>query len=74
MGIQKTQLLSRGSVYWVNMNADIELIIRQCTTCLEYQQMQSLEDALHYEIPRRPWQVVGANVSMINNKTTAISQ
>ena len=35
MDIEKTRLLVRESVYWVNMNADIENNIMHCATFLE---------------------------------------
>ena len=28
-----------GSIYWVNMNADMENIIKNCSTCLDFQQV-----------------------------------
>ena len=34
-----------------------------------YQQMQPQEKALHYDVPCRPWDVVGADVFIINIKT-----
>ena len=33
MGIEKTRFLVCESVYWVNMNADIGNVIKQCATC-----------------------------------------
>ena len=39
MGIEKTKLPACKSVYWSNINADIEKYIKQCATCLEFQQM-----------------------------------
>ena len=50
------------------MNAAIECVVKQCITCLEYQQMQPEGNVLHYEIPSRPWKVVGTDVFVINNK------
>ena len=47
------------------MNADTEFTIKLCATSLEYQQ----ERALHYEIPCRPWEVVGVDVFLINKKS-----
>ena len=44
-------------------------MVKQCAMCLEYQQTQPKEKALHYEIPCRPWEVAGADVSKINGKT-----
>ena len=34
MGIEKMHLLIRESAYWVNMNANIEQTVKQCSTCL----------------------------------------
>ena len=43
MGIEKTKLLAYRSVYWSSINVDIEKYIKNCATCLEYQQMQPKE-------------------------------
>ena len=40
MGIEKTCLHMKESIYWINMNAYIEQNVKQCPTCLEYQHMQ----------------------------------
>ena len=37
MGIKKTHLLVKESVYWVNMNTNIEQTVKQCSMYLEYQ-------------------------------------
>ena len=50
------------------MNADIEHTVKQCAMCLEYQCPQRHETALHYEMPYMPWEVVGADIFMVNNK------
>ena len=68
MGIEKTKLLAHKSVYWSNMNADIKIYIKQCATCLEYQQMQPKEKSIHHNISLRPWVVVGADIFHFNNK------
>ena len=44
-------------------------MVKQYTAYLAYQQTQPQEKALHYEIPCRPWEVVGADVFMTNCKT-----
>ena len=41
-------------------------MVKHCTMCLEYQQTQSHEKALHYEIPYRAWGVGGAHVFVSN--------
>ena len=68
MDIEKTQLLVGGSVYWPNMNTYMELTGKQCIMCLNYQHKQPQERALHYETPCRAWEVVGADIFMINSQ------
>ena len=67
MGIEKTKLLAHQCVYWYSINADIKKYIKQCATCLEFQQMQPKEKIIHHDIPLRPWEVVGADVFHFNN-------
>ena len=67
MDIEKTKLLACECVYWQSINADIEKYIKQCATCLEFQQTQPKEKIIHHEVPLRPWEVVGADVFHFNN-------
>ena len=67
MGIEKTKLLACECVYWYSINADIEKYIKQCVTCLEFQQMQPKEKIIHHDVPLRPWEVVGGDVFYFNN-------
>ena len=39
------------------------------STCPEHQQTQPPEIALHYKIQCRPWEVVVADIFMVNDKT-----
>ena len=68
MGIEKTKLLAHDSVFWSNINADIKSYIKQCATCLEFQQTQPKEKITHHDIPLRQWEVVGADVFHFKNK------
>ena len=68
MGIEKTKLLTHESVFWHNINADIESYIKFCATCLEFQQMQPKEKITHHDILLRPWKVVGADIFHFKNK------
>ena len=68
MGIKKTKLLMCKSIYWVDIKMDIKKHIKYCTTCLEFQQTQPKEKIFHHDIPLRPWEVLGADISHFNNK------
>ena len=68
MGIEKTKLFAHDSVFWSNTNADIEAYIKQCATCLEFQQTQPKEKITHHHIPLRPWEVVSADVFHLKHK------
>ena len=68
VGIEETCLLVRESIYWANMNIEIEQVVKQCSIDLEYQHTQPCDVALHYDIPCKPCEVVGADVCMINNR------
>ena len=68
MGIKKTKLLMHESVYWVDINTDIDKHIKSCNRCLEFQQTQPKEKIVHHNIPFRPWEVLGADVFHFNNK------
>ena len=63
MGIEKTKSLAWESVYWHSINGNIEKFIKQCSTCLEFQQTQHKEQVAHHDIPLRPWEVIGADSS-----------
>ena len=56
------------SVYWVNINNDIENNVKNCSMCLEFQQTQPKEKTIHHDIPVRPWEVLRADVFQLNNK------
>ena len=68
IGIEKTKLLICGSVFWVNINNDIENHVKNCIMCLEFQQIQPKEKTIHHDIPLRPWDVIGADIFQLHNK------
>ena len=65
-------LLACESVYWVNMNADIKNTMKQCTTCLDYQQTQPHEKTTSYNILCKPWEVAGADISSVKKQYTTM--
>ena len=43
MGMENTKFLACESIYWPGINSDIEKYIKNCSMCLEFQQMQPKE-------------------------------
>ena len=72
MDIEKTKLLALECVYWPSINADIKKYIKQCPTCLQFQQMWPQERIIHHDIPIQPWQVVRLTYFIIIIKTTCV--
>ena len=68
MGIEKTKLLAWELVYWININDDIEKHIKNCTTCLMFQQTQHKDKIIHHDILAKPCTIVGADTFTLNNK------
>ena len=68
MGIEETKVLACESIYWVNINDDIEKHINNCTTCLTFQQAQLKDKIIHHDIPAKAWEVIGTDMFTLNNK------
>ena len=53
MGIEKMRLLTCESICWIGLHADIENHYQNCSTCLEFQQIQPKERLIYCEVPGR---------------------
>ncbi len=67
MGVQRCKERGRDVIFWSGMSKDIEKIVENCTTCLEYRTAQQKELLHPHEIPVRPWQVVATDLFVWNN-------
>ena len=67
LGIEKTRLRAKDSVYWININRDIETTVKSCHICQEHQPAQQHESLLPHEVPSRPWEVVGTDMFFFND-------
>jgi transposase InsO family protein len=65
-GILKTKLRAKDTVFWCNMNDQIEKVVGKCSTCQEYRRTQTKETLLPHEIPTRPWQTLGTDLFHFN--------
>ena len=54
-GIERTKLRARDMVYWLEINADIEALIKTCEICQENGCRNNKDLVLAREIPMAPW-------------------
>ena len=62
LGITKCQLRAKTSVFWHNINKDIEGIVKSCPQCQEHGKTQPRKPLQPHEIPTGPWQVLGTDI------------
>lgn len=61
-GMEKCKLRAKETVFWLNINSDIEKLVQNCQTCQKFQRSQPKEQLMPHEIPSRPWQVLGTDL------------
>ncbi|XP_063389640.1 uncharacterized protein K02A2.6-like [Cydia fagiglandana] len=62
LGIEKTKGQARGTVYWPNINSDIESKIKQCEYCLMFMNNKPKDPMMSHEQPIYPWEKVAADL------------
>ena len=71
-GMEKTKLLARTAVFWVNMPKDIENMIANCSTCQKYQPAQQREPLQSHEVPPHAWHTIAADLFSWEGKHTCL--
>ena len=66
-GIEKTRQLARESLYWPNINKDIECLCKSCEICQELQPVNCREPLSAHTTPARPWQDLSSDLFEVNN-------
>lgn len=61
-GAEKTKLRARTSVYWRNLNNDIDKITQSCPICQQHQASNAKQPLIPTEVPPRPWHTVGTDL------------
>ena len=62
IGIEKTKTRTCETMYWPNINGEIEDMIKSCSTCQEHQNQQSSEPMILHDIPATPWREVATDL------------
>ena len=70
LGAEKQKRLARQSLYWPNMNKDIDSEVQECNVCLKYRRAQSKQPLLETQDGKLgPWDRVGMDLMMWEGKT-----
>ncbi|XP_008484631.1 uncharacterized protein K02A2.6-like, partial [Diaphorina citri] len=62
MGIVKTKSRASQSMYWINMNNDLENFISKCYLCEKYQRAKTNETMLSHDVPNLPFEQLGMDI------------
>ena len=65
LGIEKTRLLMRESVYWPNIYKDIDMMVKCCAVCQETQTEHRQQPLLAHDVPSSPWTKVASDLFKI---------
>nr|XP_054771602.1 uncharacterized protein K02A2.6-like [Lytechinus pictus] len=68
MGIESTRRLALETVFWPNINKDIDQLIKQCETCQKHQARQQKEPLHPHDVPPAPWTRLGTDLFMLNRQ------
>ncbi|XP_063954098.1 uncharacterized protein K02A2.6-like [Lytechinus pictus] len=68
MGIESKRRLARETVFWPNINKDIDQLIKQCETCQKHQARQQKEPLHPHDVPPAPWTRLGTDLFMLNRQ------
>ena len=60
--------LSKHTVYWPGLDADIADYINCCKTCTQHKAKQAVQPMLHRDVPDSPWQELAADFFTHNHK------
>ena len=61
-GAEKCKRRAKGSVFWVNINRDIEEMVKSCAPCQHNQNMNLKEPLIPHDIPQKPWHTLGCDL------------
>lgn len=68
LGIDKCKLRIRETMFWPNINTQLEDYIKSCQPCLYNKNENRRETMIPHEIPSIPWSKVGTDTFHFNNE------
>ena len=61
MGIEKTKLRARESMFWLDVNTEIEHMVKLCNICIKNQRKQKEQPMITSDIAVYPFQIIGTD-------------
>lgn len=68
MGVEKTKLKARQTVYWPNINADVENCVGKCSVCEKYRSSNIKEPLIPQAVPNLPFEKVAVDLLEFRGK------
>ena len=68
-GVERTKLRARDSVYWPQMNHDIETLIKSCAKCQEHSRRNNRDPDIPREIRLVPWSLLEMDLFSMEDST-----
>ena len=71
-GIDRTRLRAKDTVYWPEINVDIETLVKSCELCQEYSRRNNKDLVLARELPMIPWTLVEMDLFTHNEQSNLL--
>ena len=72
LGIKSTKSNARSTMYWSNIDKDINEMISNCNTCQKYRNLNTREPLLSHEMPKDVWDKVATDLFICLKKVYLI--
>lgn len=68
IGIVKCKNRAKEVMFWPNMHSQIEEMVSNCATCLQFRISNPKDPMISHEVPESPWQIVAADLFQIDDE------
>ena len=72
-GVEKTRHRARASIYWSDIDREIENMVKRCHQCLTNLPVNSKEPLEQPPIPTRPWEKLGVDLFSLDGNEYLIT-
>ena len=65
-GAEKCKLRAKGTLFWANINRDIDELVKTCSPCQRHQKLNAKEPLLPHDVPPKAWHTLGSDIFFWN--------